>query len=111
MPFCGILAFEGILLVYVLRSDARLTLYTMILEMFVFDPKSNLSIVMMLVMKMICLKTDSWVELAGLCLLGKLNENVLCCSDLLEADNLLSCLYPGDDGLQSPNPANSYMAL
>lgn len=29
--------------------------------------------------------------------------------DLLLPDNLLSCLYPGDDGTVSPNPANTYL--
>jgi len=46
---------------------------------------------------------DSWhyVDCCQLCY----------CSDLLLADNLLSCLYPGDDGSVSPNPANTYLPL
>lgn len=29
-------------------------------------------------------------------------------SDLLSPKHLLTCLYPGDDGLESPNPTNEY---
>ena len=29
-------------------------------------------------------------------------------SDLLSPKHLLTCLYPGDDGKESPNPTNEY---
>lgn len=29
-------------------------------------------------------------------------------SDLLSPDSVLSCLYPGDHGKKTPNPANQY---
>lgn len=29
-------------------------------------------------------------------------------SDLLSPDSLLSCLYPGDHGKKTPNPANQF---
>lgn len=30
------------------------------------------------------------------------------CRDLLKSDTLLSCLYTGDHGRETPNPANRY---
>ena len=33
---------------------------------------------------------------------------IVSCSELLNAETLLSCLYSGDLGQETPNPANRY---
>lgn len=43
----------------------------------------------------------------SLSLKGKSND-VFFCRDLLKSDTLLSCLYTGDHGRETPNPANRY---
>ena len=30
-------------------------------------------------------------------------------STSLRTENMFNCLYPGDDGLESPNPANKFL--
>ncbi|KAG8455654.1 hypothetical protein GDO86_001733 [Hymenochirus boettgeri] len=35
-------------------------------------------------------------------------STAICAGDLLNPDLILSCLYPGDDGKTTPNPANRY---